>query len=1213
MAEEVQLTPEQVAQYNQAAPVEVNPIRDFDATQLAELAVKDKEGFDLVGEFRRNQDLWADPAQVQKAADALDLVKQRGFELSDLPGPARIGKTVLESAKGFGKQLWNYGSAAVGMVQGALAEPFSSELATGFAEDVTRRLSSNIAGTEEAMAGLAQIPEKIVAKGVRAVSGPRTPEQKVADLWKDVGRAEVQQQRVTGAGPVTQAVTGGAAGELPAEEVSTLAAGDPFSFATFSKGFQLAGRAVPGVVRAAAAKTGEVAGDVTAATAGRTAQAGGNLVSLGNKAVASVAPAAGGVTGAVKGAALGGPLGVIPGIGVGAAGGRVIARAARKVSTAGAKVADIGKQVAGAKPVVSPLAQAGRDVLQAVPAAAGDVALGLGQDIGLSALTSETPAETESAIGLGTALGAAGAARRIAGRVISGQLIAPREYGVNTVTPSSGNFPTLDAIHSDSLSTATPGEQTRLNAIRLFAKGSAPGTDIFFAKDPQALTDALTQAGLSPDVAASAAKNEGFFTVSLPDRNGVRRPVIIARNVASAPHEAFHAIQDVLGEPANRQIDNIVRQEYADQWEQQGQRYASRLTDLAGRNWREAILDETGTGTAEAIEKLSNAISNEVAGQTGAEAPADFVRERVRAEWNQILADAQRRNPDATPQQVWRDILSPEEATQVADRYLARDLAAENFDAVFKNLGAALESNQPLVRRLAGVAAKLISVFGGEPLAGRRSEIGQVEPRLGVTEAVTRAAQATPTVETSPAVVTPKGESLPASPVVTTESQKAKQWVDNNPTGLSERDSAIRAMSDAIESGQGVTVLYWGAKGEPAGDIASIRPERRAQIESQRQVENADRQLVNKTFFPYRVDTTRSGPQFIGWSPDNFNANIGKLEAWVGQVNKARPRPKIKSPYEFDAATSKLTDAGRAALNADVQTFVANQKAGFTGSGKALVLPKDVKARGFTEPEKTGAAAIPLEQGKADLINYLFNAQIPETVSRVAPLHLAGQEISAATESGRLAKPVRKRGEYSPKKLAKAGITGPREVLEVNPFRQWVEQTSKESKVERPSLIEVSQRLNVPRIEGSAPAPGAAPFGGNILTLAAGFQPPAQMKRLIEMSQPEWKALTDTYKGKLGNNLTGWAWDVGASAKTVEDVLALRQAAQTLSAATKAAIQAGDFSKGMEFAGRGQAAREAFEAATGSNLEGTNAGSAVPGIRKFVDPDYQPPVPSIKQ
>src|SRR5882724_1732192 len=118
MPERIQLTPDQQHDYETqaaavATPKPINPFRDLDSASLADLATQDPT-FDIASEFSRNPDLHYDPATVQKAADALHAVRQRGFQMSDLPGPKKIAGSVIDTAKGFGKQLWNYSQALIG-------------------------------------------------------------------------------------------------------------------------------------------------------------------------------------------------------------------------------------------------------------------------------------------------------------------------------------------------------------------------------------------------------------------------------------------------------------------------------------------------------------------------------------------------------------------------------------------------------------------------------------------------------------------------------------------------------------------------------------------------------------------------------------------------------------------------------------------------------------------------------------------------------------------------------------------------------------------------------------------------------------------------------------------------------------------------------------------------------------------------------------------
>jgi hypothetical protein len=191
--------------------------------------------------------------------------------------------------------------------------------------------------------------------------------------------------------------------------------------------------------------------------------------------------------------------------------------------------------------------------------------------------------------------------------------------------------------------------------------------------------------------------------------------VIVAKNIEAAPHESFHAIQDVLGETANREIDDIVKKAYANEWETEGQKYAARLGGKG--DWRETVLDLSGWGTERG--RLRSCFATQPTKSARKPVPNPIklsFRDRVTADWNQKVADAQKANPGATPEElqakVWRDILTPEEASATADRYLARELAAENFDMVFKHG----PQGKSLPERLSRIVAHLTTALGGNPL-----------------------------------------------------------------------------------------------------------------------------------------------------------------------------------------------------------------------------------------------------------------------------------------------------------------------------------------------------------------------------------------------------------------------------------------------------------------------------------------------------------------
>jgi hypothetical protein len=1319
---------EQAAYEQQFGPPPLNPIRDLSAAELADLAVADKDNFELVNAFRQQKDLWADAAIVSKVADAHNLIRQRGFSLSDLPTPRRAAGLALDVAKGFGKQLWNYGTAGVNT---AMAIGASLAGQQGVSEELSaeaqRRVAENIAGSEQALFGLADTAKRAVQKGARATGistglAEQTPDQKIADLWSAVGTGETQEEIARGRGGFLGNVGGEVISELEAagkpvrpEETNVLAAGDPFSFYTFGKGFQLAGSAVPASVRGAAAQVGQRVATGAERAAGAGVRAAGKLTELGGKAL-EVAGKATPVAAAVGAAVSGQPVTALAILGGGTTAGRLAQQAGRQIAAGGRKVIEVGKQVTPGVPVISNAAQAIRDIAGSTPGAVGEIVSGTAADLGLAAVSAETPQQTESSVGIGTVLGGLAGAKRVAGRVISGQIIAPREYGVSVQTPSSGNFPAFDAMHATAYNAAPPGVRARLNAVRQFASGAKVDTDVFLAPDSATLEKALLDSGIDAENARAASQQEGFFTTSIPGANGQPRRVIIARNVEATPHESFHAFQDVLGEAGNRELDNLVRSEYAGQWEAEGDRYARRLIgnrDLGNKSWEEVILDDSGWGLDAAKEKIYQETFARLEAESGA-APTDSqVRDIADGELVRIFNEAQARNPNARPDQFWREVLSPAEAKAEADRYIARELAAENFDAVFKQRGPSLNAAPGLLPKIARIVGRVVSTLGGNPLTGRTSDTGAIDLKFPVVEKVAEAARGE--VQPQPAAaqprptptVAPRGN-LPGTPEArqqaADEARTFAEQASSTPTerGTKSPRELLGQIAEAIAGQSGVKINYLSAPGEPAAATSSNRTVRREIIEAFRTMPAAARALWEKSFFPDRVIRTKSGFQVQGWAPEVFAANAHKLARALSEI----PNGESLTPYPIDATTGSFTEAGWRQLFDDTQNFVRNQMAGQTGAGEQLVVPAGLP--GVFPPASTPSRAVNISQPAADTINMLFNFRLPDTPRIQAgklPLNIVGQEVSAATMPGRTSVPVEPKAPYSGERAAQLGIEG-RPIMEVNPVRSAIESAAVQAGLELPSFIEAIQKLNLESIKEVEVAPELPQFRGNTLTLTAGFQPKADpravksaavrdetgkvyegswhgeaidvanaagvpetanldsgfttnagefldreqafarareleqiapddiedaqrffngseleaesfnavrqfqpvaetARRLTEMPPEEWKATISNYQGKLGGGLTGWAWDLGSSAKTVEDVQALRSASEQLRELSKS----GDFTQRLEIIGRAQAAREAYEAATGRALDDSSEGSAVPGIRKYVDPNYQPPVP----
>jgi hypothetical protein len=737
----ISLTPEQASEARKQTG-QFDPLVDFTSDQLAELQTQNPD-FNLVQAVAARPDVQQKIGMPQKFADAFNTLRQKGtfgaqLDIKKVPGQ------LFDIAKGFGKQAWNYAQALATPVGAgvAAATGASPDVVSGMFTQGQRQVAENIAGSEAGMSGLGNTISagaKWLARraGLSKPLDQLTPEERFANFNDALATAKAAKEISTGHGPLNTLGGQGLAEELKAagvpvrpEQVQELAAGDPFSWELMGSLFHGAGSAIPAV---ASEKVGQAAaglGNLAAKVGGQTIETAADVTKLGLDAASKVAPVAGAITGGLKGGALHGPAGLATGAALGYKGGQIASEGLLKAGKTAGNVSQIGEQIAGKTPIVSPLAQAGQDILQMAPAAAGDLAKGVGFDLALAGLTSEEAPEDRAGLGIGAAFGALGAGKRIGSRVLSGQIIAPRDYGTKTVTPSSGQFPVLDSMHADAIQNAAPGVVARLNAIRLFAKGAAPNADIFLAKDGPSMESALTQMGVNPEQAKAYSEQAGFFTTSLPGRDGSQRNVIVAQDVGAAPHEAFHAIQDVIGEDANRAVDKMVQEAYAPRWEQEGQDYARRLVGLDGLNgkdWREAILDASGWGKAEAADKLSMDVANRLRQATGAEPKPADVKALASGEWDQHVADALKRNPNLAPEDaqntVWRDILNPQEAKDVGDRYLARELAAENFDAVFKH---GVNGDPGLVSKLTRVVANVVSGLGGEPLAGRTSEIGNI-------------------------------------------------------------------------------------------------------------------------------------------------------------------------------------------------------------------------------------------------------------------------------------------------------------------------------------------------------------------------------------------------------------------------------------------------------------------------------------------------------
>lgn len=1098
--------------------------------ELAQLSIDSKGEFDPVSEFRRLPDLAADRAIVDKAIKANALLEQRGFRIQDMPGIVDSAKTAAKMVFDVGvvtplKLIKGAGHTSHGAMEGLAAKITGKPEIQAEADKATQKGQREIfevgAAMEKGGVDVEQMAEKVVRnpaeslirKGVNAILGPvaaplvgeaatgkvlnffgvgPSDKDQESRFWRKVGQAQTREEAATGKGPAMETIGGEVRKELVganlpprAEEMER---SDPLSWWAFGKAFGKAGQAtsaatktvgemIPAGVKSAAAKAGAIAYDAPATMLGRAIERFGNISELGSKAAqisGGMAPWIGAAAGATQG-----PLGILGGL----AGGELISRRLTSAGTkalAGAKaITEVGKQIGGKAPAASPVAQLGIDAASAIPTTATEMAKGAAMDVVTAAATSETPAETQSQPFFGVAFGALGGVRHAGSKMLSGQLVAQRPGAEKVVgySPLSDAPEGVESAHKAAVLDAPPLVQAWVNAVRRFAK-SATQTDVFYVPDDTQRAQALTDLGYAGDIPTAVGQNAVFF------KNSDGKKVAILKEADAAPHESGHGLQDVLGQEGNAAVDALIKSEYAGNWEVEGARQAFRILlgsgfspeqaeQFARQDWRSVVLHLTGAGRLFLADRVYKETYDRLKAETGTEPAPEEV---------QRFADAYLHETAVKKGTLWNDYLSPEEAKDAADTYLAREIGAENFDALFKHTGASLREAPGVLPKLATGVAKLVSALGGNPLEGRVSETGDVPLSMNVIEAMRGAGQeASPKLKTAPSLT--RGRTT--HPV-----DEVNAVLAENPTGIEDRDNAARTLAEARDSGQGVQVSYWAAKGEPAGDPSALRPERRQQIESQRDAANSDRVLVTKHLFPFKQVKTGKGLQWIGWSPNNFNANAAKLKTWISALTPEM-RAKLNLPYDITTAE------GEAQLQRDLQVFTENQLAGFTGSGRDLVLPADVEAAGFTKPKVQGLA-IPLPQERADVINYLFNSQLPKPSKTGIiqprtgefPLNLAGQKIATATapEAGRVTEPVVPRGEYGGPRAEAMGVAGER-VQEVNPFRANVEAVAQAAKVPPPSLIEATQRLNLERLADAVIAPEVPKIGANTLTLQAGFQP----------------------------------------------------------------------------------------------------------------------------
>lgn len=1119
----VDLSPQEQAQYWQQSGQQPpgtlvddqgKPVDPFSlpASDIADLVKQAPDKFDLVSQFAARPELQKDPAMVSKVADAFHQLRQQPIDWLDLlkkapgnvtnviGGLARFGGTAVSGT------LKEFGALGIA----ATPKPGAEEAAAVAQEESRKELGEVAAASEQGMTGLVSGAVKTaqaLGRGLGLAKSLKdyTPQDKVNALFDALATTKQAQATAAGQGPLAQAVTGGAVA-VPPEETAKLS--DPFSWEALglgTRGIGAVAKAVP--VPEAVSKLAEKI-PTPAEVAGKTITGAAKVGAAATRAAEKVVTPVAAIGTPIYAALTHDPRLLAESVLFGSSAGEKAATLAEKAATGLDKAAEFGKQLSTGE-IKSAYAGAVQDALNAAPAAAGQLATGLGFDLSQVA-GADTPQEREAAVGLGTAFGLLGAANTLGRHVISGQIIGPRSFDINTQVAGSGAFPALEDVSKAAFQTLNPGQRARINAIRLFTSKAAPGTDIFVA-DPNnkpALADALVKAGMPADKAAYYSNQNGFST----RLNG--RKVIVVTEPGSAPHEAFHGMEDVLGEGTLRNIDPEMKAQYADQWEKFGRYYASRLIGRdAGENWRDVILDKSGWGNANAAEKAYASTADQFAQESRRAGTQPPTEEEVR--------NAVRQNGVN-----WRTDLSPEEQQSIADRYISRELLAENFDAWFKHAGPTLEPGRQMPERVARTLGHVMEMFGENPLAGRRTE-GLGVPLTPESIRTARLLGTSALGETKPPTVAPAGRAA-AQPIIAPAGaapasdlgDKARKLAQDQPDvplpGQNQTQREIAgAAAEAFANDAALHLQYSTAPEEPAASLGlgMNRADRRSMIEAFRQMPDSARTLFGKLFFPKKfIQTKASGLQIQGWSPEVFAANAHRWGKFVAER-------ELQAPYETDA--NGLTEKGWTDLYNDLQTYVKNQRAGLTGAGEELVVPRRVTEAGYFAPPTVGESGGALNQRKADVINMLFGFRLPGTEGKPTraggaagvklPQNIAGRLVSEATLAGRVSKPVTPREPFGGAAAIKQGVSG-EPVMEVNPYRAEIEQAAKDAGVEPPSMIEAWQNLNLNRIKEAEVAPEQPKFGANPLTLQAGFMPKAEeVRTALKDETNEW--LRDLWRG----------------------------------------------------------------------------------------------------
>jgi SAM-dependent methyltransferase len=525
-----------------------NPITDFDAAGLSDAAKQ--KAFNPVDLFMQSPiEVQNDPAVRDKVADAF----MQTWEYSEkhpLEGISvgSVGKAIAHLGKG----IFDWAKNHLDVVTSA---------AGGDKQDATTKAAENIlelqlAATQLGYQGedLAKwVARRVFKENIVKPLSAYSPEEKDKALQDEIDRRKLTQRIVEG-----KTLKGAEKLPLNAEKIASMAGADPLQFLAFEgagAGLKTAGKLVPELGEAAnmvtelASKAGpKVAGTVIKGV-GKTAEVAAKPAEFAAKMVEST-------PGEYIAAHILGPPGVIAAKIIGKAG-----KALPKIAKAGT---NIGEQLG--EGITSNTAQAVKDALEAAPHALRSVLSGAAYDAAFAA-PAKSPEEREG-IGLGTALGLAGGASRLALHGIGGQLVGERK---GAFTPKDSQ------VFHDTYNTGYEHHQFT---------------------DPVSAQVGLAKLGFSPETALDYSQKRGG-TVTTPEGKNIT----FAIGADATPHEPVHAWKKSLPAEEQARLDKETRARYSDdEFQQVKDKYASQLDPKGfdGKNADEILKNASPGESADA-------------------------------------------------------------------------------------------------------------------------------------------------------------------------------------------------------------------------------------------------------------------------------------------------------------------------------------------------------------------------------------------------------------------------------------------------------------------------------------------------------------------------------------------------------------------------------------------------------------------------------------